>query len=83
MIDRSTFCILSILFLCFLIHGLNSDLTNKENTFKDDVDHLIDDEIITNKNLKDGPVKFEIVGDTSHLFADEDFEKMKKGQKMI
>lgn len=25
--------------------------------------------------MKDGPVKFDIVGDTSHLFADEDFEK--------
>ena len=25
--------------------------------------------------LKDGPVQFEVIGDTSHLFSDEDFEK--------
>ena len=27
------------------------------------------------EGIKDGPVHFEIIGDTSHLFSDEDFEK--------
>jgi hypothetical protein len=37
---------------------------------------LIDEYVIDEPvNLKEGPVKFEIVGDTAHLFEAEDFEK--------
>ena len=42
---------------------------------EEDIEHYIDDPLFVAKELKEGPVKFEIVGDTSHLFADEDFEK--------
>ena len=35
------------------------------------VEYVLDEPV----NIKDGPVKFEIVGDTAHLFEPEDFEK--------
>ena len=37
------------------------------------MEHFIDE--TEEPRIKDGPIKIEIVGDTSHLFADEDFEK--------
>jgi hypothetical protein len=57
----------SLIFFCFLINEAKSN--------REDVDHFIEDEVPINKDSKDGPVKIEIVGDTNHLFADEDFEK--------
>ena len=39
----------------------------------EDVEHILDNSAI--KGLKDGPIQLEIVGDTTHLFADEDLEK--------
>ena len=42
----------------------------KENESLSD-EYVIDEPV----NLKEGPVKFEIVGDTAHLFEAEDFEK--------
>jgi hypothetical protein len=39
----------------------------------DDVEHILDQSAL--KDSKDGQMKIEIIGDTSHLFADEDFEK--------
>ena len=39
----------------------------------EDVNNLFED--TQRSQIQDGPVQFEIVGDTSHLFADEDFEK--------
>ena len=50
----------------------NIDIKTKP---EEDIEHYIDDPLFVAKELKEGPVKFEIVGDTSHLFADEDFEK--------
>jgi hypothetical protein len=40
---------------------------------EEDVEHLLDQAAL--KDFSDGPVQMEIIGDTTHLFADEDFEK--------
>lgn len=47
----------------------NLELTNEKDSSQ--VDYLIEEPL----GIKDGPVKFEIVGDTAHLFEAEDFEK--------
>jgi hypothetical protein len=45
----------------------------RTNADDEDVEHFIEKAAI--KDFTDGPVKMEILGDTAHLFADEDFEK--------
>lgn len=46
----------------------------------EDFEHILSDAVSldnfeTSSSIGDGPVKLNIVGDTSHLFADEDFQK--------
>jgi hypothetical protein len=69
--------LLVVSILAFNNVNCEKEKISNDSGLKDDVEHLIEDEIImnNNKNLKDGPIKIEIVGDSKHLFADEDFEK--------
>jgi hypothetical protein len=70
--------ILICIFIVCFTKNVNCEIekiTNDSGS-KEDVEHLIEEEILlNNKNLKDGPIKIEIVGDSKHLFSDEDFEK--------
>lgn len=64
---------LLVLFLILNIgHEIFCENTNKDTANPDEVDHFVEE---TQFDENGRPVKVEIIGDTTHLFADEDFEK--------
>ena len=71
---RRIFLFLVIAVLILSVTNSTKIQENEEKTVEKDLnqaDYVLDEPL----GIKDGPVKLEIVGDTSHLFADEDFEK--------
>ena len=78
---NSTAIFVGILFIfLFLVFNISvnceKEKISNDSDPREDVEHLIEDEVVlSSKVLKDGPIKIEIVGDSKHLFSDEDFEK--------
>ena len=66
-------CLIALAYGITIVVGEQEPIVDEvvEKLDVNQAEYVLDEPVI----IKDGPVKLEIVGDTSHLFADEDFEK--------